>query len=86
MKNLENPNDKSDLSSMSKREKDIAVFVSFCIEQYAKAKGITTNETVNLLEKYGITEHFCKFYDVLHTQGGQWLVEEIDEMINRRKK
>lgn len=86
MKNLENPNNKSDLSSMSKNERDIAVFVSFCIEQYAKAKGITTNEAVNLLDKYGITEHFCKFYDVLHTQGGQWLVEEIDEMINRRKR
>jgi len=31
-------------------------------------------------------EHFCEFYDVLHTQGGQWLVEEIDKMINERRK
>ena len=63
-----------------------AVFVSFCIEQYAKAKGISTDEAVNLFEQYGIAEHFCEFYDVLHTQGGPWLIEEIDEMINRRKK
>ena len=67
-------------------QQDRAAFVSFCIEQYAKAKGIATDEAANLLEQYGITEHFCKFYDVLHTQGGQWLVEEIDEMINRRKR
>ena len=60
--------------------------MSFCIEQYAKAKGIATDEAASLLEQYGIAEHFCKFYDVLHTQGGQWLVEEIDEMINRRKR
>ncbi len=71
---------------MSKSEKDIAVFLSFCIEQYAKAKDITTDEAISLLEQYGIAEHFCEFYDVLHTQGGQWIVEEIDEMINRRKK
>ena len=29
---------------------------------------------------------FCEFYDVLHTQGHNWLIEEIDEMINTRKK
>ncbi len=69
-----------------KEQQDRAVFLSFCIEQYAKAKGITTDEAVSLFEQYGIAEHFCQFYEVLHTQGGQWLVEEIDEMINRRKK
>lgn len=66
-------------------QQDRAVFLSFCIEQYAKTKGIATDEAANLLDQYGIAEHFCEFYDVLHTQGGQWLVEEIDEMINRRK-
>ncbi len=68
-----------------KEQQDRAVFLSFCIEQYAKAKGMTTDEVVDLLEQYGIAEHFCQFYEVLHTQGGQWLMEEIDEMISRRK-
>ena len=63
-----------------------AMFVSFCIEQYAKAKNMSTEDVVNLFEQYGITEHFCEFYDVLHTQGHNWLIEEIDEMIDRRKK
>lgn len=63
-----------------------AMFVSFCIEQYAKAKNMTTEDVVNLFEQYGITEHFCEFYDVLHTQGHNWLVEEIDEMIDNRRK
>ncbi len=68
-----------------KEQQDRAVFLSFCIEQYAKAKGMTTDDVVDLLEQYGIAEHFCQFYEVLHTQGGQWLMEEIDEMISRRK-
>ena len=71
---------------MKADQQNIAVFVSFCIEQYAKAKNMTTDDVVSLFEQYGITEHFCEFYDVLHTQGHNWLIEEIDEMIKNRKK
>lgn len=71
---------------MDKEKQGKAVFVSFCIEQYAKAKNMSTEDVVNLFEQYGIAEHFCEFYEVLHTQGGQWLIEEIDKMINERKK
>ena len=71
---------------MSKEKQDIAMFVSFCIEQYTKAKNMTTEDAVNLFAQYGISEHLCEFYDVLHTQGHHWLVEEIDEMIENRKK
>ena len=62
------------------------MFLLFCIEQYAKAKGMATDDVVSLFEQYGIAEHFCEFYEVLHTQGGQWIVEEIDEMISKRKR
>lgn len=71
---------------MKSEQQDRAVFVSFCIEQYAKAKNMTTEDVVNIFEQYGITEHFYEFYDVLHTQGHNWLIEEIDEMIKNRKK
>lgn len=71
---------------MKSEVEERAMFVSFCIEQYAKAKNIATEDVVNLFEQYGITEHFCEFYDVLHTQGHNWLIEEIDEMIENRKK
>ena len=57
-----------------------------CIEQYARAKNMSTEDVVSLFEKYGITEHFCEFFEVLHTHGHNWLIEEIDEMINKRKK
>jgi len=71
---------------MKSDQQDRAIFVSFCIEQYAKAKNMTTDDVVNLFEQYGIMEHFCEFYDVLHTHGHNWLIEEIDEMIKNRKK
>jgi len=62
------------------------MFLSFCIEQYAKAKDMLAKDVVKLFERYGIADHFCEFYNVLHTQGHQWLIAEIDEMINRRKR
>lgn len=71
---------------MKNNQQDRAVFVSFCIEQYAKAKNMKTEDVVELFEQNGITEHFFEFYDVLHTNGHNWLIEEIDEMLNTRKK
>lgn len=72
--------------TMKSEVQERAVFLSFCIEQYAKAKQMSTEQVVDLFEQYGISDHFCEFYDVLHTHGHNWLIEEIDEMINNRKK
>lgn len=65
--------------------KDRAVFLSFCIEQYAKAKNRKAEDIAVLFEQYGISNHFCEFYEILHTYGHQWLIEEIDKMIKKRK-
>ncbi|MGN0058265.1 MAG: DUF3791 domain-containing protein [Phocaeicola plebeius] len=71
---------------MKSEVEEKATFASFCIEQYAKAKNMPTEKVVNLFERYGITEHCCMFHDVLHTQSHHWLIEEIDEMINKNEK
>lgn len=70
---------------MKKKEKDIALFVVFCIEEYGAAKGMTGEQVLDLFVKYGLTEYLSEFYEPLHTQGRQWLIEEIDEFINIRK-
>lgn len=70
---------------MKKKEKDIALFVVFCIEEYGAAKGMTGEQVLDLFVKYGLTEYLIEFYEPLHTQGRQWLIEEIDEFINIRK-
>lgn len=71
---------------MSKEEKDTALFVAFCIEEYGVAKGMTGEQVLDLFSKYGLVDYLSKFYDVLHTQGRQWLIEEIDEFIKIRKE
>ena len=72
-------------NGMRKQEKDIALFVAFCIEEYGAAKGMNGEQVLDLFNKYGLTEYLSEFYEPLHTQGRQWLIEEIDEFINIRK-
>lgn len=71
---------------MSKEEKDTALFVAFCIEEYGAAKRMTGEQVLELFAKYGLVDYMSKYYDVLHSQGRQWLIEEIDEFIEIRKK
>lgn len=72
--------------SNNKEQQDKAMFVSFCIEEYAAAKGMTGEQVLDLFSKYGLVNYLSEFYDVLHTQGRLWLIEEIDEYIEIRKK
>lgn len=64
----------------------IPVFVAFAIEQYSHEKGINSEEAFDILSKYGVLEHLIKFYDVLHLHGDRWLMQEIDEFIERKKQ
>lgn len=70
----------------SKRTQDIAYFVSFCIEQYKNAKGLTGAEAMHQLDQYGVLDYLSEHYEILHTQSRQWILEDIDEFIKLRKE
>ena len=38
------------------------------------------------LDKYGVLEYLEEFYEPLHTQSAQWIMEDIDEFIENRKQ
>ncbi|MBQ8937527.1 MAG: DUF3791 domain-containing protein [Bacteroidaceae bacterium] len=71
---------------MEKDAQDIAYFVSFCIEQYKHAKGLTGEQAMRELDKYGVLEYLEEHFEILHTQSHQWILEDIDEFINIRKE
>jgi len=71
---------------MENKELEIAYFLSFCIEQYKHKHQMNGDETVSLFDKYDILLYLEENFEVLHTQGHQWLIEEIDELINERRK
>ena len=70
---------------MSKKEKDVALFVAFCIEEYGAAKGMPGKQVLDLFTQYGVIDYLCKCFEPLHTQGREWLIAEIDEFIKINK-
>lgn len=66
-------------------KQDIAFFISFCIEQYKKEKGLSGAEAMQTLDKYGVLQYLSDHAEILHTQSRQWLMEDIEEFINIRK-
>lgn len=71
---------------MNKNLKDITYFISFCIEQYMNAKGIDEDEVIATFSEYGVFDYLYDYFEVLHTQSRQWIVADIEEFINDRKK
>ena len=71
---------------MDKNLKDTTYFISFCIEQYMNAKGIDEDEVIATFSEYGVFDYLYDYFEVLHTQSRQWIVADIEEFINNRKK
>lgn len=70
---------------MNKKKQDIAYFLSFCIEQYKKAKGIDGAEVIKTFAKFDVFDYLNNHFEILHTQSRQWILEDIDEYIEVRK-
>ncbi|MDR0893100.1 MAG: DUF3791 domain-containing protein [Mediterranea sp.] len=71
---------------MTKQELDIAYFIAFCVEQYKMHIAAKGGDVMDLFDSYGVMEYLTNNFEVLHTQGHRWLMEEIDEFIRRRKE
>lgn len=64
-------------------EDSIPLFLSFCIEQYKAAKGISGEEAMETLMHTGALDYLAENYEVIHTQSPQWILEEINEYVNQ---
>ena len=69
-----------------KLDKKINDFIIFCIEAYKIENKLTGKETYDLFEKYDVFSYLTEGYDMLHTQGGPWLVDDIDGFIKLRNR
>lgn len=57
-------------------------FIVLCIEEYKNQKRMTGKEVIALFNKYSVCEYIQDFYDVLHTTGTKYIVNDIDLYIN----
>lgn len=60
-------------------------FIIYCIEEYKNQMDMIGKDVVNLFDKYHIFEYIKTCYEVLHTTGSKYIVEDINTFINTRK-
>lgn len=65
-------------------EYKINEFIIFCIEVYKEENKLSGKEVYNLFEKYKVMDYLHDGYDVLHTQGDEWIMNDIDEYLKNR--
>lgn len=61
-------------------------FFVYTLEKYAISKGISGMQALALFKEYDADEFLLKHYDLLHTQGTGYVIDEVQRYINRRKK
>lgn len=60
-------------------------FLVLCIEEYKNQKGMTGKEVLELFNRYSVCEYIKSFYEVLHTTGIQYILNDIDLYIESRQ-
>lgn len=60
-------------------------FIILCIEEYKIQKGMTGKDVLKLFNQYSVCEYIKSFYEVLHTTGTRYIVNDIDLYIKSRQ-
>ena len=60
-------------------------FIVYCVEEYKVDKRMTGKEVLDLFNKYAVCEYIKTYYDVLHTTGTKYIINDIDLYIKSRK-
>jgi hypothetical protein len=65
---------------------EVFEFYTYCLEKYALAKNLTGLQALAQIKRYGVDDFLIAHYDLLHTQGTSYVIDEIDRFIQRRKR
>ena len=67
-------------------DKTVFEFYTFCMENYATRKRISGIRAWVLFKETGADAYVTENYDLLHTQGLEYILDDIQRFINRRKR
>lgn len=60
-------------------------FIVLCVEEYKNQKKMTGKEVMELFNRYSVCDYIQSFYEVLHTTGTKYIVNDIDLYIKSRQ-
>ena len=64
---------------------NVVVFLTFCMENYVKKHNMTSLEAYALFRRYHVDVYLVNGFDMLHTQGGDAILQDIEIFIKNRK-
>ena len=64
---------------------ETAHFKVFCLERYKSEHKMKGKDAIFLFKKYGVLDYLGSFYDILHTFGEKYIVQDIDLFIEARR-
>lgn len=74
----------------SRQRRDVPMevfeFYTYCLESYTIRKRISGMQAWVLFKETSVDEYIIDNYDILHTQGMDYILDDIQRFINRRKK
>ena len=66
--------------------KEVFEFYTYCLEHYATLKRISGMRAWVIFKESGADDYVTNNYDLLHTQGIEYILDDIQRFINRRKR
>lgn len=66
--------------------REVFEFYTYFLENYAISKRISGLSAWTVFKESGADEYIIENYDLLHTQGLEYLLDDIQRFINRRKR
>lgn len=63
----------------------VSLFKTFCLEQYKEKHQISGMEALQLFDRNDVLPYLQECYEPLHTQGADYIVDDIDEYIRFRE-
>jgi hypothetical protein len=69
----------------SEHDAKVLEFVLFCVEMYAQRGLISGSAVMKLFDEMGVIDFLRNSYDVLHTQGREYILSEIDFFLGSRR-
>ena len=66
--------------------KEVFEFYTYCLENYAIRKQISGMRAWVIFKESGADEYVIDNYDLLHTQGLEYVLDDIQRFIDRRKR
>jgi hypothetical protein len=64
---------------------NITKFLVYCIEIYKTAFKKTGKDVIRIFNQYGILDYIVKYYGALHTTGPEYIINDIDSLIEERQ-